>query len=267
MTETFAALVKKPRHTIDLVHAGLLLAREEYPSLDVEAYRARFRELVRQARDHLAEGEPLARLNAFFFERLGFRGNADDYYDPRNSYLNDVLDRRLGIPITLSVLYSEIGRQLGLPLWRVGFPGRFLVGWGRDAGTFVDCFARRVLTRAGCEELLRDMYGATARLSERHLDESSPRATLERMIANLRAIATRTRDLPRALRWTHLLVALDPRRPSGYRDRGMLLLQANSYGPALADLEEYLRRSPDAPDAASMREHARLARRLLAHSN
>ena len=272
MADDLLILARKPDREINLIQGGLLIARDEYPGLDVpEAYR-RFIELTEKSRVYTAgldlrSAAAVERLNEYFFGYCRFQGNRDDYYDPRNSYLNDVMDRKLGIPITLSVLYSEIGRRLGMASHGIGFPGRFLVGFAGQAGLYVDCFDGRILDRDGCRRLLDGMNGGKATLHPDHLRESAPRETLARMVANLRNVFVQRKNVTRALRFAELAVSLQPDRADFRRDRGMVKLQADAFGPAVADLEEYLRRAPDAQDAANVREHLRLARKLLVHTN
>ncbi|MBI3785207.1 MAG: hypothetical protein HY270_17585, partial [Deltaproteobacteria bacterium] len=129
--QRFAALANIPDDHIDVAEAALLIAQEEYPQLDVHAYMRRFDELAAHARAHVDVAMPasmqVAKLNRFLFVDCGFAGNNDNYYDPRNSYLNDVIERRTGIPLTLALVYCEVGRRIGMPVSGVGFPGHFLV--------------------------------------------------------------------------------------------------------------------------------------------
>src|SRR3989449_10744606 len=129
--KAFAALLALPDDAIDLGHAALLIAREEYPGLDVGRYLLRLDEMAEEIRRRMKGTEgaksQIAHLNRLLFEEMGFRGNREEYYDPRNSFLNDVLDRRIGIPITLSTIYLEVGRRIGCPLAGAAFPGHFLV--------------------------------------------------------------------------------------------------------------------------------------------
>ncbi len=257
MRDDFAALARGPEDAIDVVRAALLIAREEYPALDVDAERARVDALARDVSPRRPEA-----LNAFFFKR--FRGNTKDYYDPRNSYLNDVLDRRTGIPITLSVIYVDIARRLGLPASGVGFPGRYLV---RCADALVDCFDGRVIDRERCQELLDEFGGDRMRLSDGMLRDSAPRETIARMLTNLRGVFLRRGEPARALRFAELAASLHPDAAGPLRDRGVILLHLEQFGRAVGDLEEYARRAPDAPDKDAVREQLSLARALLARVN
>src|SRR3989454_149415 len=165
--KAFAALLALPDDAIDLGHAALLIAREEYPGLDVGRYLLRLDEMAEEIRRRMKRGEgaasQIAHLNRLLFQEMGFRGNREEYYDPRNSFLNDVLDRRMGIPITLSTVYLEVGRRIGCRLAGVAFPGHFLVRYaGRETmpDVLIDPFNRgRILTEQECQALLLEMYG------------------------------------------------------------------------------------------------------------
>src|SRR2546428_10317338 len=165
--KAFAALLALPDDAIDLGHASLLIAREEYPELDVGRYLVRLDEMAGEILRRMKGGEgaasQIAHLNRLLFEEMGFRGNREEYDDPRNSFLNDVLDRRMGIPITLSTVYLEVGRRIGCRLAGVTFPGHFLVRYaGRETmpDVLIDPFNRgRILTRQGCQALPPGMYG------------------------------------------------------------------------------------------------------------
>ncbi len=258
---------------VDLLKAGLLIAREQYPSLNVDLYLRRFEGLVADAKHHLGATDPrgpraVELLNDFYFGYAGFLGNNDDYHDPRNSYLNDVIDRRLGIPITLSVLYAEMARRVGVKARGVGFPGRYLVKCEAGRGeVIVDCFDGRTIDRAGCQSLLDSMYGGKVKLNAEMLRASTPRETLGRMLNNLRGVFTQKKQFPRALRYLDLAVKVQPDSVEFVRDRGLLLLQMEDFGRASEDLAEYLRREPGAGDGALIKEHLQLAKKLLVRLN
>ena len=185
--------------------AALLIAREEYAELDPDVYLDQLDQLGVLTRGRLAaESAPdrqIATLNAVLFGEEGFRGNAANYYDPRNSYLNEVLDRRLGIPITLSMVYVAVGRRAGLPLSGVGFPAHFLVAYDAEPRLLVDPFnCGRLLTLDDCQQLLQQTFGNARRLATADLAVSSPRQILERLVTNLRVAYERVADFPRAKR-------------------------------------------------------------------
>jgi regulator of sirC expression with transglutaminase-like and TPR domain len=223
--ETLAAHLAERGEAIDAAYANLLVASEEYPDLAAAAYLQRLDQMARELRPRLAgldrPDRQMATLNVYFFGELGFRGNASEYYDPRNSYLNEVLDRRLGLPITLSQVYVEVGRRLGLPLEGVGLPGHFLVRYGPPpGGLLVDPFnAGAPMTPADCELRLRSMYGEGARLQPEHLRAVTPRQVLARMLGNLKYAYLRLGDLRRTLRTLDQLLLVTPNSDHDRRER------------------------------------------------
>jgi regulator of sirC expression with transglutaminase-like and TPR domain len=166
LIETFSVFVAPEieDEKIDLIRAALVIARTEYPNLDIEVYAARMEQLARRVAALVPHPDPqpaLAALNRVLFEELNLRGNREDYYDPRNSFLNDVLDRGLGIPITLSIVYMELAKRVGFSLAGVGMPGHFLLKhYGHDGQeTLIDCFNRGdILTRQDCQSRLDEIY-------------------------------------------------------------------------------------------------------------
>jgi len=218
--ERFAEVVQGDEDDIELDVAALLIGAWEHEGFDVEPHRrtldalaARASPAVEAARSPEEGGRALART---LFAELGFRGNTDDYYDPRNSFLADVLDRKVGIPITLSVLYIEVARRLGLGAAGVGFPGHFLVridGTGDPPSNplILDPFAGgAALDRAGLAALLAHASGPDARLEDVSLTPTSKRAILVRMLNNLAGIYGRTGDSFRALEVFERIAVLKP---------------------------------------------------------
>src|SRR5262245_279212 len=180
----FSAIVAPSVPRILLAEAALWIAAEEYPALDVEAYLDRLDEMAETVRPRLASAdipETIARFNEFVFRELGFGPNDEQYDDPRNSFLNDVTDRRVGIPITLSLVYTQLCARLGLPAVGVGFPGHFLVKW-TDPEVLVDPFFRKVITRVDCAAQLKSSYGPQARLEDEMLEPATPRQIVVRML-------------------------------------------------------------------------------------
>ena len=255
--ESFEALSGDPAGAIDLGRAALLVAAEEYPGLDLEGYLSRLDELAEQVAGRL-EGQPEAQravlLNRFLFREQGFVGNAESYYDPRNSFLNEVLDRRRGIPITLCVVYLEVARRVDLPAWGVGFPGHFLTRVGA-AGTVVDPFHGRVLSESDCAELLESTAGPAARLVPRiHLRASTPREILARLLGNLKQLYLRDRDFGRALGCCERILLLLPDAPQELRDRGLVYEQLECFSAACADLARFLELAPQDATAEVVRQ-------------
>lgn len=271
----FRALVTLPDDALDLAQASLLIARSEYPDLQVGRYLERLDEIAAAVRATLRGGEvfttQIAHLNRVIFEEMGFRGNVEEYDDPRNSFLNDVLDRRVGIPISLATVYIEVGRRIGCPLAGVSFPGHFLVRYmGRDAPTeiLIDAFNRgRILTEPECRLRLERMYNGRLPFRQEFLRRASKREILERMLANLKLIYHRRRDFHRALGTQEMLLCIHPGVPAAIRDRGLLYHRLACLGQAADDLATYLRLDPGAADADPIRERLAELRRLAPRMN
>jgi regulator of sirC expression with transglutaminase-like and TPR domain len=268
--KAFAALLSLPDDAIDLGHASLLIAREEYPDLDIGRYLARLDDMASEIVQRMSGREGatslVAHLNRFLFEELGFRGNRDEYDDPRNSFLNDVLDRKVGIPITLSTVYLEVGRRIGCRLAGVAFPGHFLVrllGREEPPDVLIDPFNRgRFLGEPECKALLQESYGGRVPYSPALLKRARNREILERTIKNLKWIYEKRRDYHMALRVQQLLLCVDPGRPEEIRDRGLIHFRLALFAEAAEDLERYLSFAPRAPDAAQMNKRLEDLKRL-----
>lgn len=257
--EQFAAIVSLPEPELDLAAAALLIASEEYPQLSPAPYLRRLDLLAERVRDRLGlETAPLVvlqELNRVLFQEERFRGNAEAYHDPRNSFLNDVLDRRVGIPISLSIVYLEVGWRLGLPLSGVGFPGHFLVRYeGEVVRVLLDPFdGGRLRFEDQAQELLDRVYGGLVRLQPEFLGSAGKRDMLVRLLKNLKSIYLNARDDVRALAAIERILLIRPLATAEIRDRGMLLARSGRIEEAIADLERYLDRTPEAPDARRVR--------------
>jgi regulator of sirC expression with transglutaminase-like and TPR domain len=262
MSETpdkrLARLLRAPDEEVNLAEAALLVAAHEYPDLDIAGYLRRLDEMGAAVRARLLpNAEPaalVAELNDFLFAKEGFAGNLQDYYDPRNSYLNEVLDRRLGIPITLSVLYIEVGRRAGLPLEGVSFPGHFLVKFRVPGGEVVlDPFAGGVsLTEEELESRIEQVYGeqAAARMPvQRFLVAARKRDILARMLRNLKSIYMHQGKWEKALVILDRLLLIDPDEATEWRDRGQVYERLECFRFAQADYQRYLEMHPEADDA------------------
>lgn len=272
--EPFCELLGREDDKIELARACLQIAEDAYPGLDVDGYVGeivRFAKRLR-ARIPLDAGveDRVIALNEFLFADLGFSGNADNYYDPRNSYLNEVIDRRKGIPITLAVLYIEIGRRIELPLEGVSFPGHFLVRLPMRGGTLVlDPFSggapqssdelrerlKRVIPRVAGEGWRDAARGVTvAELPlDPFLEPASNRQILARLLRNLKGVY-REKDKPeRLLEVLNRMVIVAPDAAGERRDRGYVYHRLECWRPALQDLADYLERAPDAADQDEVR--------------
>ena len=243
---------------IPLFASALLIARDEYPQLADADYEAQLRRFTRRLRKVVttdqAPAAQLRSLNDFLFDELGFSGDDQDYYDPRNSYLNDVIDRRLGNPISLAVVQMELARRLGVPLQGVSFPGHFLVRLPLDEGIVVlDPFQKgRSLDAAELRRRARshlDTQDIDDQRLARMLEPASHRAILSRMLRNLKAVYTERELWDKALRCCDRLLTVDSHQPSEYRDRGQLYLKLGHRRAARDDLRRYLALVPQADDA------------------
>ena len=274
--EDFVALVSPEiaDENVDVLRAALTYARSEYPALDVEKYVARVDLLASGIRSVLPADanahEILNTINRVLFEEEKFRGNRTDYYDPRNSYLNEVLDRRLGIPITLSVLYMEVARRVGVPVFGVGMPGHFLLKHYDVGGheTFIDPFSGgHLLNHTECEVRMEEVYDGQIQMQRQFLNSVRNRQILTRMLNNLRSIYISGRSFRKALTIVDFIVSLHPRSPEDIRQRALLRYNEGMLRLAAEDLDEYVRIAPDASDAEEMKETALSIRRSLAMMN
>jgi regulator of sirC expression with transglutaminase-like and TPR domain len=263
--DSLEQLLDGPAHEPALARAALLIAAEEYPALQVGAYLTRLDEYAAQARREMSSQptatEMLTALNRCLFHREGFAGNGEDFYDPRNSFLNEVLDRKLGIPITLSIVYLEVAWRIGLPLDGVCFPGHFLVKLDADDGAIVlDPYLRGAsLSETDLEDRLRELFGeeACARMPlEQLLISASRRDILVRLLRNLKLVFLHRQEYAKVLAVVGRILGLMPELSTEYRDRGLVYERLECARAAVLDYERYLELQPSADDAP--RIHARL---------
>ncbi len=268
----FTTAVSRPDADIPLARAALLIAAAEQPGLDVDRELARLDDLARSADPGRRDADDLRRLHRlreFLFEERGFAGDRVDYFDPRNSYLNQVLDRRLGIPITLSLVLIEAGRRLGLQMEGVGLPGHFIAGaWVGGDHVLLDPFNRgALLTREGCAAVVQQALGRPVRLQEEHFAPVTNRQFLIRMLANLKGIYWRQAAWDRVVRVIDRTLALQPRAGGERRDRGTAWVNQGRLERGIADWERYLTEFPNAADHEPVRGQLRRARQKLAQLN
>ncbi|MDH3206961.1 MAG: tetratricopeptide repeat protein [Gemmatimonadota bacterium] len=248
---------------MNLARAALLVAKEEYPQLPIDLYLARLDQVAEEVKDRLAcENAPLLVLNEVvetLYVRRSMKGNRDAYYDPRNSFLNDVLDRGLGIPLTLGMVLLEIGWRLDLPVEGVNFPGHFLVRFrGDEFGLLLDPFdGGRIRFEDQAQELLDQVYGGVVRLQDAYLRTASKREMLARMLTNLKSLYVKVGDHPRALAAVERILMITPTAPTESRSRGVLLARLGRHEEAATQLEAYLRVSPAATDAGRVEDMLR----------
>lgn len=274
--EHFERLAQGPDDALDLALGALLIAAaEQYPQLDVDAYLRQLdafgETLARRLRPDIGPTDAIRSLNRYLFEELGFHGATEDYYDPRNSFLNEVIDRREGIPITLAIVYMRLGRRLGLRLAGVSFPGHFLVRCAVHEGTVVlDPFHRgaslgiadlqkRLAAGPGGEPARADV---AALLAPAH-----PREILARLLRNLRGIYLQYHQHAEALAATTRILALTPGNASEWRERAGLHLVLECFRAALGDFQRYLALAPDADDTDAVRVRIVELQQLCARLN
>ena len=260
--ERFTALVSGPEEDLDLAEAALLIAQEEQPDLDVAHYLKRLDQLADAVRTELppspTHNDTLQCLNTRLFLKEGLRGNTGEYYDPRNSFLNEVLETKVGIPITLSVIYMEVGRRLGLALVGIGFPGHFLVRYsGPDGERILDPFLGGAsLSEAQLAAKLRNMYGENNPLAvqvSKLLTPATKKEILTRMLGNLKGVYLNKGDFERALSVIDRMVLIRPDAAAEFRDRGAVQQRLGRMQGAVRDFKKYLELAPDAPDADRIR--------------
>ncbi|HEV2007434.1 MAG TPA: tetratricopeptide repeat protein [Burkholderiales bacterium] len=261
--ERFRQVMSGADEAINLAEAALLIASEEYRDLDIDSYLARLDQMAatlkRRLRPDIGPADTIVALNRFLFEEHGFSGDAADYHDPRHSFLNEVLDRKRGIPITLAVVYIEIGRRIGLPVHGISFPAHFLVKCQLREGTVVldpyakgislsfDDLKQRIKSlRNGIEPPRSVVAGALATASNKDI--------VVRILRNLKGIYSHHREWLKALAASDRIIIAMPDSAEEYRDRGMLYANLECFRAALFDLQAYLKMLPVAQDADVVRE-------------
>ena len=273
--ELFKEMVSRPEDRIDLGLAALLIALDEYPNLNVRQYLKEIDQLAAKIQSQMefsAGARPIdaiEKINQTMFEREGFRGNSEDYYDPRNSFLNEVIDRKTGIPITLSLLYMEVGKRVGLPFQGVGMPGHFIVKClHQSLEIFVDPFNQgEILLEGGCKKKLRQIYGEDFQFDESYLNPVTKRQILSRILNNLKQIYFHLEDFSKTLGVIEKILLITPDAPGEVRDRGTVQYKLGNYSRALKDWTHYLELQPLAADAQEIKNHLATTGRMLAFRN
>ncbi len=264
-------LARDPATPLDVAELALRLARDEYADLDVEAYLNELAGMAHEARRYL-RGGLAARAHGlcrYLFHEMGFRGNQQEYYDPRNSYLNQVLERRTGLPITLSLVAMTVGTKAGLSVVGVGLPGHFVakVVDGADAVLFDPFHGGRLLSEQDCETLVEQVTGEPFTVTPDRLEAELPGRIVFRMLSNLKAVYLRQRDFRRAARVIGRLRQLAPDDLLQRRDLGVTLLHAGQPGKAIDHLTAYVEASPQAGDQQTVRQLLQRARDEVAKWN
>ena len=269
----FVQMVKRPEPTIDLARTALLVAAESDPNVDVDGQlyliESWAEELKRRLDPDWNNLQKLARLRSFVFDELGFRGNRQDYFSPSNSLLHEVIKRRLGIPLTLSIVFMELGWRVGIPFEGVGFPGHFLVRLaGEPRDLLLDPYQRGMsVHEEDCRKILRETTGGKLEYHDRLLASVGKRAMIVRLLNNLKGAYLRSGQDALALAAVDRLLVVDPGDIEETRDRGLLLYRLDRYGEALDCLRRYLEASPTAPDRATIEKHALALRQIIASMN
>jgi len=271
--QSFQDIAALDEEAFPLDRASLIMALEEYPDLDVRNYLRRLDTLA--ARTEVLIGEDsdpintIEGINQVLFVQEGLRGNDEDYYDPRNSFLNEVLDRRLGIPISLSLIFMEVAKRIGFTIEGLGFPGHFLVKHViNDRDIIIDPFnLGRILTPNDCQELLDKVYNGTVSMNASLLQPMNKRAILTRMLYNLKGVYVQKEQNYKALSVIDRILMLNPWTPSEIRDRGLLYMETSLFAKALADLEAYLERAVAPEDSTYIKNHIKMLRNIVCESN
>ncbi|MBI4457029.1 MAG: transglutaminase family protein [Acidobacteria bacterium] len=241
--ELFQHLALSPGET--LAHPTLVIARFEYPTLDLARYLDWFEKqgehlsIAYRATDSVIDRIEI--LNQFFYQEERFRPNHRDYYDPKNSYLNDVIERKLGIPISLAIVYIELARYLHLTLQGVGFPGHFLIRNAQTVVFYIDAFQfGQILLRSDCESRFAEDTGGRLPFSDDYLKPASKVEVLARILINLKNIFVKQNCFDRAVEMLNWAIAIQPEMKLYFRDRGLLLARMECPEAAAKDLEHYL---------------------------
>ncbi|MBI3073562.1 MAG: tetratricopeptide repeat protein [Deltaproteobacteria bacterium] len=258
---------------INLARVALIIAAEEYPNLDITGTIRQLDDMALEIADRVAEeSDPhaiIGILNWYLFEVQGFEGNESDYFDPRNNYLNEVLARHTGIPLTLSIAYMEVAARVGFQVEGVGFPGHFLVKHETEDGDIlIDPFNKgELLDEDDCRKRLESMFGGNVEYTPRMLESATRRSMVARLLLNLKEIYLKANDFPRALAQVARLLLVTPDDAEEVRDRGMISYRLECYSAAVADLSRYLEMQPQAGDAKEIRETLRVLWQLESRLN
>ena len=268
---TLELLARVPEAPLDIGEITLWLAKDEFPSLDIEAHLGELKAMAHEAGRYINGdlARQAAGLCRYLFHDMGFHGNVKEYYDPRNSYLNQVLERRTGIPITLSALMMAVGNRAGLRIEGIGLPGHFIVKAVADnREILIDPFhGGRRLSEADCENLVRQTTGIAFEVSALALQPLPGGLIVRRLLANLKGIYLSAEDYPRAVRVMQRLHQLNPQDVVLRRDLGATLVKVGQFGKAIDHLRYYLAQAPEADDTEAVGTILRKAEQRIADWN
>ena len=264
--------MQKPEEQIHLAEAALYIARDEYPHIDIPGYLKQIKEWSNLLKQQSTKRPGFSRvdlLNDLLFQKMQFTGNIDNYYDPKNSFLNDVIDSRKGIPISLSVIYLELAWSLGLDATGIGFPGHFLVRVNhRGKIVYVDAFYKgRIMTADDCVEFWNDISEGEVEFQNSFLSQLNKQQILIRMLRNLKGIYLEQKSYKKLIRVMDKLILMNPNLPDEVRDRGIIFYQMQAFRLALRDFEDYLSTSAGSEDSEVIHQYIEVLREYSAHLN
>ena len=257
--DKFQMVTTREDDEIDLATAALLIAAGEYPDLNIDQQLAILDSLAEGAAYRIGtDRDPfycVNNLTEYLFDEVGFQGNQTDYYDPRNSYLNEVLQRRTGLPITLCLVCIEVGKRLDIPLVGVGLPGHFVLSHRSQTDLIIDPFRRGILlSEEECAQILKNVLGTNVEWDPRYLTPASNREFIARILRNLKGIYLNRRDHEQALDVVDLTMALRPDDLNERRDRGLIYYRLGHYQMALDDLRHFLASAPSGTDTSNVQK-------------
>lgn len=256
----FSQEIQQSDESINLAKAALYIAKEEYPELDTQEYINALDTMASELEERLPSTryplKMIQSINQYLYQDLGFSGNKIDYYDPRNSFFNDVIARKTGIPITLSLVYLEIAQRVNFPMVGIGMPGHFLIRpQVEDIEIFVDAFNDgEVMFPQDCKERLGQIYQQEIILKPEFFRVVTKRQFLARMLTNLKYIYLQEQQLEKTLATVERILLLFPKTVIELRDRGLLSYQLGNFSQAVEDLQYYIAQVPDAEDAGIIRQ-------------
>ena len=264
--------MEKQESRIHLAEAALHIAAEEYPDIDIEAYLellGDWSHVLKNESSRMPVRSKLDLINYLLFKKMRFSGNIENYYDPKNSFLNEVIDTRKGIPISLSIIYLELAWKLGLDAAGIGFPGHFLVRvMEKEKPLFVDAFHKgRIMTTEDCKDFWEDISEGELQFQDRFLSSLGKREILSRMLRNLKGIYLEQKNYKKLIRVLDTLVIINPDIPEEVRDRGIIHYQMQAFRLALNDFETFLSMAPDSEDADVIQQYIQVLREYTSRLN
>lgn len=271
--EDFVRHVTRPEPALELARTALIVAAESDPNVDVDGTLHTLDSWAEELRRRLSPDwnnlQKLARLRAFLFEELGFQGERRDYYNPSNNLLHEVIRTRRGVPLTLAIVFMEVGWRLGIPFEGVGFPGHFMVRLAGEPGDLLlDPFEHGCsIHEEDCRRILEQVSGGSMEFHPELTASVSKREMIRRLLHNLKGAYLRAGDDANALAAVERLRLMLPEDAAEMRDAGLLLYRLQRYGQALPLLQGYLEARPEVADAEAVRRHVRDVRERLAELN